>query len=570
MDANPNSLDSSATPPRKHQLFPWLFNRQLLGRLLFSFVTLATITALFYATQYWRGRFAWHRCRAAAVSRGEEVNLSAFVPPTVPDDQNFALTPCLKPLFDFIPGTQQWRDTNAFQQAVALFTRLRTLAREKGFDFDSGKPSRWAIGERVDLVALLGSNRSHKALTPAERAAIAQNSPGQEYRANANASSVTNVQPTTQPQAAQVIIDLVNSVYGDWLAEVKSASQKPACRFPINYDTVPASNILLPHLAVLKGAVMSLYQRALAELALNQNQAAADDVQLCLLLADTLKNEPLIISQLVRFACRNIAIGAIWEGCADHRWSEAQLVALQSNLATNNLIADLPHVLLGERAFSLRMIDQLRHNPELLLNLGFSENSDQNIGAINVAYQWMPSGWFYLEQVNLMRTYEEELVPLQDWLQGKAPLKTVLDADAALASPPDGPTPWLAFRHHKYLARLLVPSVSGTITKAILTQTRSLQALTALALERYFRSNHHYPAKLSDLVPTFTAKPPLDPFSGDTLKYSLSSGNTYVLYSVGFNQTDDGGVPDTNPRGSSNPQKMDIVWRIPDGVSPGN
>src|SRR6186997_2838567 len=76
--------------PKTHSAW-WLCLRAL----AFSIATLATIVALFYVIENWRGRRAWEKYKAELTARGEKLELGAFLRPPVPPDQNFAETPVL-------------------------------------------------------------------------------------------------------------------------------------------------------------------------------------------------------------------------------------------------------------------------------------------------------------------------------------------------------------------------------------------------------------------------------------------------------------------------------------------
>src|SRR5262249_16806170 len=85
--------------------------RYFIGALL-----LGLVVALLYVEEDWRGHWLWERYKGQMRARGEQLELSAFVPPRVPDDKNFAMTPFLAPLFDFVPGSQNWSGTNPVQR----------------------------------------------------------------------------------------------------------------------------------------------------------------------------------------------------------------------------------------------------------------------------------------------------------------------------------------------------------------------------------------------------------------------------------------------------------------------
>ena len=52
-----------------------------------------TLIALFYAEEDWRGWHAWQKFKHEWEAKGEQFDFASVVPPPVPDDQNFALTP---------------------------------------------------------------------------------------------------------------------------------------------------------------------------------------------------------------------------------------------------------------------------------------------------------------------------------------------------------------------------------------------------------------------------------------------------------------------------------------------
>ena len=64
------------------------------------------------------------------------------------------------------------------------------------------------------------------------------------------------------------------------------------------------------------------------------------------------------------------------------------------------------------------------------------------------------------------------------------------------------------------------------------TETRLMQANTALALNQYRASTGHYPESLDALVPDFLTEAPLDPYTGKGFVYLVHNGE-YSLYSAG-------------------------------------
>lgn len=74
-------------------------------------------------------------------------------------------------------------------------------------------------------------------------------------------------------------------------------------------------------------------------------------------------------------------------------------------------------------------------------------------------------------------------------------------------------------------------------------------AMTLLAIRIYQLEHGQPPASLDDLAPGILAEVPRDPFSQQDeqpLVYRRE-GDSFVLYSVGPNEVDDGGVSDETP-----------------------
>ena len=90
-------------------------------------------------------------------------------------------------------------------------------------------------------------------------------------------------------------------------------------------------------------------------------------------------------------------------------------------------------------------------------------------------------------------------------------------------------------------------------------------ARVACALERYRLANGQFPETLEALAPKFIEKLPHDIINGQPLKYRRTDDGQFVLYSVGWNETDDGGKVGIDEAGNPDMDKGDWVWRYPTG-----
>ena len=87
--------------------FRWLFCWRNFKRFLFDVACCITLVALFYAEEDWRGKHDWAKFKHEREAKGERFDATGVIPPSVPDDQNFAMTPA----FDAVDKLmdQKWR-----------------------------------------------------------------------------------------------------------------------------------------------------------------------------------------------------------------------------------------------------------------------------------------------------------------------------------------------------------------------------------------------------------------------------------------------------------------------------
>src|SRR5881628_2377901 len=81
------------------RFFRWLFSWRGIRRVLIVLAWTATLIALLYGEENWRGRRTWNQYRQAIEARGEQLDFKAFIPKPVPDEQNFAATPLVQSWF---------------------------------------------------------------------------------------------------------------------------------------------------------------------------------------------------------------------------------------------------------------------------------------------------------------------------------------------------------------------------------------------------------------------------------------------------------------------------------------
>lgn len=108
------------------------------------------------------------------------------------------------------------------------------------------------------------------------------------------------------------------------------------------------------------------------------------------------------------------------------------------------------------------------------------------------------------------------------------------------------------------------PMVSAFGSRDIVEARRGA-LLAGLGLELHRRETGAWPASLEELVPRYMPSVPRDPFDGKPMRYSLSGG-VAVLYSVGMDAKDDGGVPPSTENGKKNVHSLRLFVKARSGT----
>jgi hypothetical protein len=507
-------------------------------RYFFAFIALLGLVALFYFEENWRGPRAWDKYKRAREAQGERFDNSTVVPAMVPPSENFAMTPFLAPMFDFIPGTQKWRNTNTMAVVGGFAPEYDRAARAVKAS-KSTRSNSWVTTE-IDLVAW--------------RAAYLQttnriNQPGATRTGQNDARTADSV--VSRKEAAEAVLANLEEC-SDVLEEIRESSKRKYSRFNIRYDDENPPSILLPHLAVLKHICQVLQLRATAELALGKTNEAFEDVDVMLRIVDAPRVEPIIISQLVRLPMLYLALEPMADGFG--QWSEPQLKALEERLQRFDFCADMKGALRGEEIlFGGGVIDLLRRDPGK-----FDALTDSKFpGAI---WSAVPSGWFDLERVNYSRFCDEYLMPSIDESNRQISPSTCKPVEQRMTAVLGRSQARLFFQHRSF-SSLLVPGTLGLARKTAFGQTAADTAAIACAIERFKMAKGRLPESLEELMPQFMEKLPHDIIDGESLKYKRTEDGHYAIYSVGWNEKDDGGLAGFKKGEHDVPEEGDWVWR---------
>ena len=514
---------------------------RILRRILIGLAILATLIAILYAEEDWRGKRAWENYKREWEAKGEKFDWQAFVPPPVPNDQNFFTAPIF---------------TNMLNGKIVM----TPYGNDGGPDFHTDA-SKWGYAvyrmRITDLQAWQTYYRNPTNIHAVVEFVMTNGVMVEQTNYLNHATDAFPIAPELQTPAKDVLLAL--SKFDSAVEELREASQRPYSNVPSNYyeDGFNSVSTLLPVLGELKQCSQVLQLRAAAELADGQNAKALEDVKLLLYLNNTLRNSPFLISHLVRIAIVAISLQPIWEGLAEHKWSDEQLFALETELGKLDFLADYGFIMRGERAFAIKSLENQRRAREMI------SYSDAGIATNKLTF--MPSAYFYQNELSIARMQQQWILPLVDTnLRLFSPAALQRANDAVNAEMKQYAQHYAPYKAYKVQALQLFPAI-GKTARSVATMQASIDlARVACALERYRLAHSQYPETLDALAPQFIGKLPHDIINGQPLRYRRNNDGQCVLYSVGWNEKDDGGTV-VFSKGSSavDRDKGDWVWQYP-------
>ncbi len=247
-------------------------------------------------------------------------------------------------------------------------------------------------------------------------------------------------------------------------------------------------------------------------------------------LRQLIEDQPTLISSLVAVALDALLCDALERALAVDAIRAEDLQPLREVLADRKAYAVLKWGLLGERATFIEIGEQLRTGRM----------------ADSPAYARVPVlNLFFCLDVARGVGHHNELIAAADDPQ------MLVEVSRAVGQKVEDAPVWAVF------TKVLAPGFTGAVENAMQSEALLRATRLGLAIERYRLDRGAFPARLDELVPASAKEVPGDPFGGQPLRYQRTPEGV-VVYSVGVNQTDDGGRP--APRQHRN--AGDLVFRV--------
>lgn len=322
------------------------------------------------------------------------------------------------------------------------------------------------------------------------------------------------------------------------------AGSMKKCRYPTDLSKGAAA--MLPHLTMIKRGAQLLSQAASAHAANGEMDQAVQCFVDGFRLTRSLDEEPILLSFMVQAAAQNLLETSLESILNRKTFSEEQLARLQSALGELEPGASLSRRLAGERCMGIAVFQS--PPGEQLQPLAQLQKPPVTMDFKN----YVKSPAFEADFNSYLGLMDQGIAAAALPFPGSLEAIAKWSAEAKRARNAGCP-----------ISKMLLPALDSAFERAAECTGRLRAAQTALAVERYRLSHANtLPSSLAQLTPKLLAEVLADPFDGQPLRYEKmpSAGASFVVYSIGRDRQDDGGVP--IPPGAHSDTAGDLTFAL--------
>ncbi len=373
--------------------------------------------------------------------------------------------------------------------------------------------------EPIDLAYFYAIPPGQADATPLWTAAV-RTFESESYREATRDLPVVGIGPEIPPVGSEweqrAAVEAFLERYQDEMAQIHEATKLGgSARFDRDFED--GFGILLPEVQGLRGAARMLILEARVAAHRGDAAAVARSIHAIFGTCQAVKEDPLLIPHLVRVALASIAVSELEAAISSVDFSDADLRMLRDDVRALDLRYSLERSLMGERVVGLITFrNPGRYDLEQDLPIPVRANNEDLALYLSTFAK-------YLEASREPFPQTFTLVA-----QASSDLKEVAGGSQ--------------INRVRYLfTNLLLPAVDAMIEATARGTGNLACAETSIAIEQHRRNTGQLPSTLAELVPEFLDAVPIDPMDGQPLRYVLNDDG-YLLYSVGRNRVDDGGV----------------------------
>jgi hypothetical protein len=327
------------------------------------------------------------------------------------------------------------------------------------------------------------------------------------------------------PEYEKILVSALAALDPDTLTEARKLKDLPNGAMAIPAVDNPFLDIKLDYVQESRAVVYVLDADAIHRGQSGDFDGAAESCMAILNTARSFKDQPFLISALVRNAEQAIAVGGIERTLAQGEVSDANLQKLQNLLEREYADDTLYAAMRGERAAGQQMAEMMRQR-----KMKFSQLTSNTGGGANGAgmvvdfFPGLILGSFpdYIQVMN----EQVKAAKLQDPERGEA--FRVIEEKVK--------------KKRTILASMILPATMKVGQASQRLQSSLRCAAAGVAVERFRTKNDRWPNGLDELVKTgYLKEIPTDPYDGKSLRFKRTPTGA-IVYSVGPNKIDDGGT----------------------------
>ena len=289
------------------------------------------------------------------------------------------------------------------------------------------------------------------------------------------------------------------------------------------FDLSQGRALLLPELSEARQCAKLL--RLAGETAVRQDDGATSvlAIRAIFSLAASV-DAPLLVCHLVRITLERWGLEMIEDLLSVQALSETQVQTLQTVVDHAAVVRRYEQSLIGERAMSLELFQAAARDIEMGMRINANDDAPEFWSGIIIFRK-------------LLGLHDQDALSYINAMQASI---------EAAALPTHEALPRLSATEKAQQEKLgaIAQSLNLGLSRVYVLFARSMAELqcagTALAVERYRLAEGRHPDTLQDLIPTFIASVPVDPFDGQALRYRRRNPG-YVVYSVGEDLADNQG-----------------------------
>jgi hypothetical protein len=266
-----------------------------------------------------------------------------------------------------------------------------------------------------------------------------------------------------------------------------------------------------------------------------------------------------LVEAMINVAITGLYVTTIGDGLRLNAWQAPQLAALQAQLREISLPQWVAEAFREELAADVHTFETTPAYKiaDLFSGMGPQYKNPNAWSRLHdplyLFLKFAPQGWICQNLVNVANLQPKPL--------GSFDLEQETVLPGAFAQADQNAGKFFARKSpFRTLAAFALPNFSKAVQTTAYNQNLVNEAQIVCALEQYHLARGEYPTTLEALLPQYLNKLPHDIIGGQPLHYRRTEAGSFVLYSIGWNEEDDGGTVALTKNGAEDRGHGDWVW----------